>query len=385
MKVGIIGKGLAGIITALSWKTISPGVEVEIYYDNNIPPVPVGAGSNPNFLELLTAVNRIDPQVQVDWRNNCFDATPKTGILYEGWGTTGVPWFHPFASASELAMHFDPIKMQDYFLNCGFFKVIEKNIESYDDLDVDYVYDCAGFPKDYDDYFTIRNPLNKVLLANLSPSNNRSYGSLTRTVATPDGWCFHIPLTTRTSLGYLYNDTITTDEEAEKNFREQFGVEEIEKTLSFKNYCAKNPIIDGRVFLNGNKYFFIEPMEAISVGQYYRWAGNTITHLLNPNPYCTLDDLILADRQDIYESANFILYHYSYGSKYDTPFWDYAKSLKADDFRMDAMITKSYDSNWFGISDIPYGGFHLNDVLQCHYELVGDNYYERRKEHIPRM
>ncbi len=378
MKVGIIGKGLAGIITALSWKTISPGVEVEIYYDNNIPPVPVGAGSNPNFLELLTAINRIDPQVQVDWRNNCFDATPKTGILYEGWGTTGVPWFHPFASASELAMHFDPIKLQDFFLNCGFFKVIEKNIGSYDDLDVDYVYDCAGFPKDYDDYFTIRNPLNKVLLANLSPSNNRSYGSLTRTVATPDGWCFHIPLTTRTSLGYLYNDTITTDEEAEKNFREQFGVDNITESRSFRNYIAKRPIIDDRVILNGNKLSFIEPLEATSITCYDFWTKGTMQAIMAPghNIPQELEKCVLTNAKMIYQNMNFILYHYSQGSKYDTPFWDYAKSLTVDDPIIHELIRKADRFKWNTFFHHTYSYYSVSSVLLMHHKLLGNDWGE---------
>tara|TARA_B100001250_G_scaffold156280_1_gene134376 strand:- start:1652 stop:2800 length:1149 start_codon:yes stop_codon:yes gene_type:complete len=379
MKVGIIGKGLAGIITALTWKTIAPDVEIEIYHDKEIPPVPVGAGSIPNFLELLKAVNKVEPSFWVDWRNNSLKAIPKTGIMYEGWGVKGHDWYHPFP-LGDLAMHFDPLEFQDSIINSGMFNVTEKHIESYDDLDVDYIYDCAGFPKNYDDYYNIRNPLNKVILGNLPVCTDIDDCSLTRTVATPDGWCFVIPLRDRTSVGYLYNDNYTTDEEALCNFKEQFGVEEIVKTISFKNYCAKNPVIDDRIFLNGNKYFFIEPMEATSVTEYYRWAGNTASYILKNTPV-PLHDMILESRWGVMENANFILYHYSYGSKYDTPFWDYAKSLKADDMRMDSLIQRSYTANtWRGMDEIPYGHFKLQSILQCHYELIGESYHERRAE-----
>ena len=34
------------------------------------------------------------------------------------------------------------------------------------------------------------------------------------------------------------------------------------------------------------------------------------------------------------ELQNFVLWHYQTGSKYDTPFWDYAKSLKFDNDRL---------------------------------------------------
>ena len=54
MKVAIIGKGLAGILTAMAWKAHVPSSEIEIYYDPDAPIEPVGSGSWPNLLDLIT-------------------------------------------------------------------------------------------------------------------------------------------------------------------------------------------------------------------------------------------------------------------------------------------------------------------------------------------
>ena len=71
--------------------------------------------------------------------------------------------------------------------------------------------------------------------------------------ATPDGWTFVIPThQVDYCVGYCYNDNITSELNAELNFRKMFD----EKEYSFSNYVAKEPV-DGRVFKNGNRLFFL--------------------------------------------------------------------------------------------------------------------------------
>ena len=38
-------------------------------------------------------------------------------------------------------------------------------------------------------------------------------------------------------------------------------------------------------------------------------------------------DIVDDNQRDIQENANFLLYHYAHGSDYNTPFWEYARSL----------------------------------------------------------
>ena len=373
MKIGIIGKGLAGIITALRWKAALPDIEIDMYHDKDTPIVPVGSGSWPSLLKLLIRTSGSTSAFYSAWGDHIhWQATPKLGIAYKGWGKHG-DWVHPF-SLVNTAMHFDPQEFTDYFCNIGLVNLIEKRIDSYDQVDARYVYDCSGFPDNYDDYHTLRNPLNKVMLSNLPPTTDYYTG----TVATPDGWTFVIPLQNRTSLGYLYNDTITTDEQAEKNFREQFGVEEVGKPRSFRNYLAKNPIIDDRVILNGNKLTFIEPLEATSITTYDFFAEHTMTAIMKngSNIPQELQNAVFRNAEMVYQNMNFILYHYQFGSKYDTPFWDYAKTLVPNDPKLYEWLRRGERFKWKEFMDENYSYYKVSSLYLMHHKLSGDDWEE---------
>ena len=47
-----------------------------------------------------------------------------------------------------------------------------------------------------------------------------------------------------------------------------FHVKKINFVFPFQQYVANEPIIDDRVMLNGNKLFFLEPLEATAMGAY---------------------------------------------------------------------------------------------------------------------
>ena len=341
MKVAIIGKGLAGILTAMAWKAHYPATEIEIYYDPFSPIEPVGSGSWPNMLDLITEFQTTNPECWPSWREADWDQTVKTGISYKGWGKD---WFHDFGM-NRVAMHFDPKKFCDDMARN--FKCIPKRVGY--NIDADFIYDCGGSPfsgrectsETWDRYTLLQNPLNRVLLAETDPYT-RVYCT-TDNVATKDGWCFVIPLQSRTSMGYLFNSDITTDEEALENFQEQFGEAKVTGWRSFHNYCAKNPVMDGRIFMNGNKYFFIEPLEATSVTGYMVWIERTLQYVMGN---ATLKDIVADNQRDIQENANFLLYHYAHGSEFNTPFWDYAKGLYKSCRVFDNIIDEAKLSKW---------------------------------------
>ena len=322
MKVAIIGKGLAGILTAMAWKAHYPATEVEIYYDPFSPIEPVGSGSWPNMVDLITEFQTTNPECWPSWRDADWDQTVKTGISYKGWGKD---WFHDFGM-NRVAMHFDPKKFCDDMAKN--FKCIPKRVGY--NIDADFIYDCGGSPfsgrecssESFDRYTLLQNPLNRVLLAETDPYS--SVYCTTDSIATKDGWTFVIPLQSRTSVGYMFNSDITSDNDALDNFAEQFGEHKLIGFRSFHNYMAKNPVIDGRIFMNGNKYFFIEPLEATSVTGYMVWIERTLRYIMEG---ANLKDMVDDNQRDIQENANFLLYHYAHGSEFDTPFWDYAKGL----------------------------------------------------------
>ena len=183
-----------------------------------------------------------------------------------------------------------------------------------------------------------------------------------RHVATPDGWTFVIP--TRKSspsndfcVGYCYNSDITQKEVAEYNFLEMFDVE-VTKHVKFKNYIAKNPTIDDRIILNGNRLFFLEPLESSSTQTYIMWVKYIVDHVLKGE--ATFKNASKEVRRYIEQVKNFVLWHYQCGSKYDTSFWDYARSLTFKDDAFDAMLYESRTYDKYGIIPKSYGGYTID-------------------------
>ena len=80
----------------------------------------------------------------------------------------------------------------------------------------------------------------------------------------------------------------------------------------------------------------------------------------------------------IKDNADFILKHYSYGSKYNTPFWDYAKKLTVDNPQLDDIIIRSTYGNWSNLNNEGYSYYNAESILQMHYNMIGYDYHSLR-------
>ena len=343
MKITILGGGNAGCLTALhfgyytSTHSDLKNISVELIHSPDISPEKVGQAT------LLDPPDLLWQSLGINWYDNPIDATPKFGILYENWGKINEKAFASPFPFNRVALHFSPAKLQKTILNSGYFSVQEKKIDDYDQIDSDYIFDCRGkHITNWEDYDTLINPLNSVLLG--EGKSKECDINWTRAVATPDGWTFVIPNTTQTtSYGYLYNDKITSTEEASINFKKLFnlakhGIYLNEKVdnFKFKNYIAKKPIIDDRIILSGNRLFFLEPLESTAMETYLWWTRWTWDWIINKETNSTLITQKL--HKYIIQIQNFILWHYMYGSKYDTPFWRAAGKLKIKDPTFDEFV-----------------------------------------------
>ena len=159
MKISIIGAGNAGCFTALhfAWWTRKFATEIELIHDPSVSPEPVGQAT------ILNPPNLLFGAVGFNWNNNSVYATPKSGILYEGWGKVNERVFHPFPT-DRMAMHYCPSEMQKYILKSGLFNVVEDDVDP-KDVDADYIFDCRGKPKDFSEYEKLKNPINAAILA----------------------------------------------------------------------------------------------------------------------------------------------------------------------------------------------------------------------------
>ena len=333
MKITVLGRGNAGCLTALHYSyytRFTKDIHIELLHDPDISPEKVGQAT------LLEPPQLLWEALGINWYDNPIDATPKFGILYENWGKKNEKVFASPFPFSKVALHYSPKKLQETILKSGYFDVQEKHIDNYEQIDSDYIFDCRGKPHDnWDDYYTLINPLNSVILG--EGKSKECDINWTRAVATPDGWTFVIPNTTQTtSYGYLYNDEITSTKEASANFEKLFnladqGIYLNEKADNFKfhQYVAKTPIIDDRIILGGNRLFFLEPLESTAIACYLDWARRNWDWIMDGKTTpASNTDFIHKYTQRL---QNFIMWHYMFGSKYDTPFWKTAGKLKFED------------------------------------------------------
>ena len=327
-KVAIVGAGNAACISALSLylkkKILESEIdEIEIYHDPSVPISRVGQGTIPPLTLTISQV------LGVDYFNNKIKATAKNGILYENWGKNTPQHFHPFLMHAP-AIHYSPNLLSKAVLESGLFKVTDANItDPESQIDADMIFDCRGWDKENkDSYRKLINPLNSVILWD---KKGRDPDILwTKCVATPNGWTFVIPNVDSVSYGYLYNKDITSKEDAEKNFIDMFDAEP-DGYLRFENYIAKNMFVGDRTVLNGNRLAFIEPLEATSTSFYQTVCGASWYGFVNDDKEY-YNDIIQSEIEKI---QNFIMWHYSKGSIYDTPFWNYAQNLSKGTFDRD--------------------------------------------------
>lgn len=326
-KIAILGKGTAGCISylkALQLKRKYPDVKVKIdwYYDPKSDAVSVGEGTTPHFVNHLTNFKYMSTGEDLEK----LDARPKIGIEYQNWG--GKDFIHHFG-AGMYGLHFNATKFQeDVFTNHtrGEKVKIHKKSVSHDDIDSDIIVDCTGKPESFDDYDIPKFiPVNSVHVVQCSWNAEPKYLH-TKTIARKWGWVFVIPLTTRCSVGYLYNRDISTLDQVKEDIQEvihDLDVTATTKTNSFHfdNYKRKK-LFDGRVAYAGNSGFFLEPMEATTLDSVFR-VVHCLEHKLHYDGFNATYDY----HMDMFfrEVEYFIMLHYASGSKWNNEFWDFAK------------------------------------------------------------
>jgi hypothetical protein len=308
-------------------------------------------------------------------------------------------------------MQIDPKCLQKYILNSGLFAVKERNVTDLDTVDADVIFDCRGNTDKNDiEYEPLYCPVNSVLLAvGPSPAKPQMWS---RHVATPDGWTFVIPNTTETlSYGYLYNSNITPLETAKTNFSEMFPEasesysghfdhkEEV-VNLPFESYLAKEPIrIDSngrKIILNGNRLAFLEPMESTAIALYLDVAQFTFDWVIGrddllPVPtsqkakeamiiFQMMNGITSSINKMMHELHTFILWHYTRGSVYDTPFWRTAQAETTaifeqpnENFQNIVNLTKSIDymdCRNLGEIECEYAQWGANSIKQWYDKYI---------------
>lgn len=336
MKIAVLGIGTAGL-TSLSHCLAHLDESWTVYSisDPATPMLGIGESTTPIIPGQLYNGARFTLLKDSDE----LDATVKHGVKYVGWREND---FFSNIVPPHHAIHFNNFKLKDFCFKRFKEKWNDKFVDVYGNIthlvnnfkfatvvlsgaimDFDYVIDCRGYPEDYTDYtMSSAIPVNHCLVHTVEEPGTWNW---TYHTAHRNGWMFGIPLKTRQGWGYLYNDTITSKEDAMADIAERFNLKPEDLKLrefAFKTYYA-NKFIDGRILKNGNRALFFEPMEALS-GAFYGMLMRSFISMVDGDitpEY--LNESMTVTAQDI---ENFICYVYHGGSNYDSKFWDMAKS-----------------------------------------------------------
>jgi len=334
-KVAVIGTGSAGIQSLSFFLAWLDALEYEVVsiHDPSIPIVGIGESTNPTFIDALEYGTRFNLYDNLEE----LDATLKLTTRFENWREHD---FHNPLINGSAAIHFNTFKLREFAIPRlkkvwgGKFKEVVGTVNSMTEHDdkvtmiidgeehnYDYVVDCRGFPKSYEDYSLMPvQTVNHCLVHNVQ-ENDKDGWKYTLHRATPDGWMFGVPLSNRKSYGYLFNDTITTKEEALQNFSKEIGVPVAELQnieYKFNSYRAKE-IIGRRIFKNGNRAVFFEPLFANSLHLYDKINRAIVDCIVYGSDRLWANGAISAEINNV---ATVIAYMYRGGSIHDTPFWN---------------------------------------------------------------
>jgi Tryptophan halogenase len=349
MRIAVLGGGTAGFIAAAHFARNLPQAELLHVFDSRIPTIGVGEGTTPRFPIWFEEVTGLGFSHLAE---RC-GATLKKGTRFDGWGRGGCKFLHRFQPVRLIGYHFDAAEvvrvLGEHVRAERINARVEELVTSAEGvrmrLDDDtthlcnYVFDARGFPRaengadgSADDLIQLDwIPTGRAILRRLTP---QALSGVTRAAARPHGWIFQIPIRDWTSCGYIFNPSISSDAEVEADFtvflkEEGASTWENRGMLNFPNFLRRTTF-DGRVFRGGNAACFLEPLEATAIGTaivQVRSAARWIVEqgrgrCADPDE---VDDFNSATLSYVCRDSLFLAWHYACGSRWDTPFWQYAR------------------------------------------------------------
>ena len=353
-KIAVIGRGTAGSLAAASVTRQLKNSDCELHHihDPRIPISGVGEGSWPSLVDELQKLTGL-PHETVQQRLN---GTRKYGVAFEGWGRLQRNFTHYFTPQQvSYAYHLSADVMADLLQEgtrarhvdarvLGITRVdggAEVSFEGMAPQHYDLVFDARGFPRelDADQHIDIPFiPTNTAVIRRAPAIIGKGSGeairqpTYTRAVARPHGWVFVIPLTVHTSYGYIFNRNVSSLAEVNADFDdflEADGVTEFEPraVIPFPNFVHRR-IYDGAIARIGNAAAFMEPLEATAIVSAQLQIGMFLHIRLSRERESLERDAPVVNRfliSTILRYGLFVGWHYSCGSRFDTPFWRHAR------------------------------------------------------------
>lgn len=331
MKIAIVGKGTASIITALT--CIKRGHSVDIFHDPNTPFIKVGETTTPHITHLVDSV------LGITIHDLCKRGITsyKIGVKFIDWGV-GKPFLSNFGGNS-ISVHFDTVKFNSYIHEVlekrNLVKYIPERVNSHEIIDngfsdktyvivnnrnYDFVIYSSGWSNSDEYLEPFIKTVNSAVLYQSDIIDKDSLSTIHR--ATEDGWEFGLPFPQEniTKHGYLYDRNLISKDEVLRKLNGKKVVNAIEWTPKY----SKKLIQDKCSAYNGNRAFFFDPLHAFGLFYYSLFAELICNFLENPSVQSFCD--INSEYQTMISSHQFALaFHYKYGSVYESEFWNNIK------------------------------------------------------------
>ena len=336
MKFVIVGGGTAGWLTALYINKHFPNDNVTVVASSEIGILGAGEGTTPPFIDFLKEVDIPEE----DLFNNC-KATIKTGIKFTNWNGDADEYFHNF-TAGLHALHFDASLLAKYFQQVATsrgVKLIDDEVlgvqfEENNDIEsltlksgkqvgVDFLFDCSGFRRMFIGGYYKSNwteypmPCKRAIPFFL-PNDGTNLPEYTESIAMKYGWIWKIPVQGRYGCGYVFDSTMTTDEDAAQEIKDYLGHDFVSpKTFNFIAGAYDQCWVNNCMAV-GLSSGFIEPLEATSI-----WvqilALKIFVEVFGTQ---TAKEKLNSDVKEINEDILAFLYYHYMGERRDTEFWE---------------------------------------------------------------
>ena len=334
-KIAVLGTGSAGLLTIAHLCTwLDDSWRVYAVYNPKKPILGIGESTNGGFVSTLERATNFSLAYPEDL--DALDATIKYGSKFINWRKQA--WKNPLLSGN-IAIHFNNRLLKDFMFERltalwpRQFSVLEadvQQVQNYADHvtvrtdqgphDFDYVVDCMGTPASFDGYTTSDcTQMDRCLVHTVK---DYEYEPFTDHIATRDGWMFGVPLKGYKTYGYIYSQAFTPDAAAEEEMKRLLGAKTLEAgkynaRYDFRCYYA-NEIVSGRVYKNGNRALFFEPLLANSMFLYIYVARLIYDHIAAGQPAAQCNGLFV---KAVQEMEDVISYYYQGGSTFDTEVW----------------------------------------------------------------
>jgi len=335
MKYVIVGGGTAGWLTALYINKHFSNDQVTVIASSEIGILGAGEGTTPPFIDFLKEVDISEK----DLYNNC-KATIKTGIKFTNWNGNNDEYFHNFTTGLN-ALHFDASLLAKYFQSVALSRgvklidseVIEPEFKENKDIsalilksgeriELDFLFDCTGFKRMFIGGYYKSNwteypmPCKRAIPFFL-PNDGQNLPPYTESVAMKYGWIWKIPVQGRYGCGYVFDSSMTSDEDAKEEIRQYLGHDFVSpKTFNFSAGAYDECWINNCMAV-GLSAGFIEPLEATSIWVQIMALRIFVQVFDKQEAKKKLNSDIKEINEDV---LSFLYYHYM-SKRTDSDFW----------------------------------------------------------------